>query len=78
MPSRSPARRRRSVPSALVLCAGLLAGVMLPDAAHAAGAGTHPQISRQIIGGSRDQRGATVSPGVAQAAAAAPRVRNAR
>ncbi len=76
MPSRSPARRRRSVPSALVLCAGLLAGVMLPDAAHAAGAGTHPQIIRQIIGGSRDQRGATVSP--TQAAATASRGRHAR
>jgi len=87
MPSRPPrpprpqARRRRPVPCAVVLCAGLLAGALLPGTAQAAGARSHSQIiggSRdhsQIIGGSRDHHGFTVPP--THAAAVAPRVRHA-
>ncbi len=75
MSSRPQAMRRRSVPCAVVLCTGLLAGVMLPGTAHAAGVGSHRRISSQIIGGSRDHRGSTVSP--TRTTMAALRVRNA-
>ncbi len=75
MPSRPQAMRHRSIPCAVVLCAGLLAGVMLPGTAHAAGGGSYRRISSQIIGGSRDDRGSTVSP--TRTPMAALRVRNA-
>ncbi len=71
MPSRPQARHRRPVPCPVVLCAGLLAGALLPGTAHAAGTESHPQ----IIGGSRDHRGLTVSP--TRAVAAAPGGRHA-
>ncbi len=63
MPSRPQVSRRRPVPCAVVLCGGLLAGVMLPGTAHAAGVGSHRRISSQIIGGSRDDRGSTSDAG---------------
>jgi hypothetical protein len=61
MLSRPQVSRRRPVPCAVVLCAGLLAGALLPGTAHAAGG--HGQIISQIIGGSRDHRGSTVGAG---------------
>jgi len=73
MPSRPQALCRRPVPCAVVLCAGVLAGALMPGAAHAAGVRGHRHVSSQIIGGSRDDRGSTVSP----THAAAPRVHNA-
>ncbi len=75
MPSRPQANHCRPVPCAGVLCAGLLAGALMPGAAHAAGVRDHRHISSQIIGGSRDHRGSTVSP--TRAAASVPRVHNA-
>jgi len=64
MPSRPQAMRRRPIPSipcAVVLSAGLLAAALLPGTAHAANVRGHRQIISQIIGGSRDHRGSTVS-----------------
>jgi len=75
MPSRPQANRCRPVPYAVVLCGGLLAAALLPGTAHAASVGSHRQIISQIIGGSRDERGFTVS--LTRAAAAAPRGHNA-
>jgi len=63
MPSRPQANRRRPVPCAVVLGAGLLAAALLPGTAHAAGVGSHRQIISQIIGGSRDERGFTSGAG---------------
>jgi hypothetical protein len=60
MLSRPQTMRRRPIPCAVVLCAGLLVSVMLPGAAHAAHAGSHSRIISQIIGGSRDDHGFTV------------------
>lgn len=62
MSSRPQAMRRRPIPCAVVLCAGLLASVMLPGTAHAAGVGSHSRIIGQIIGGSRDHRGVQSEP----------------
>ncbi len=56
MPARSQAVRRRSVPLAVVLSVGLLAGAALPSTAHAVGAGSR----EQTIGGSRDHREQTI------------------
>jgi len=63
MPSRPQASRRRPVPFTVVLCAGLLAGILLPGTAHAADVRSHHQIISQIIGGSRDHHGSIVGTG---------------